>query len=348
MSTTAPTSTPYGFRITGPCTGARKLIDHARAFAAYCAAEVPGGIESEAYLSAFTFGDPFRDHLHSTGSTKGYDGPCGASWLWWDIDRPDTCGGLDAATRDARALCGHLGHAFAVSDDALLVFYSGSKGYHVALPLHPGSGGFAPPPGPMFHRIARRFAEGAAADAAVSIDTGIYDRVRALRAPNSKHPKTGRFKRRLSVEELLHLDTSRIVQLARKPEPFDLPDPDTCPCGFELPAAWNAAADKVEAQAQADAQRRHAIAGGDTQATINRATFDFIREGASTGDRHRLLFSAAANLAQCGASLHLAGQLLNEAALDAGLSPSEVSRQVRCGFDHATGQATAPRKAGAA
>lgn len=329
---------PYGFRIVGPCTAPRKLIDHDRAFAAYCAAEVPGGVDHEAYLSAFTFGHDFRTHLQTTGSTKGYGtslgetagGACGASWLWWDIDRADD---LDAATQDARALCGHLGHAFAVDDDALLCFYSGSKGYHVGLPLPPEVSG----PDPLFHKVARRVAEHVAAEVGITIDTGIYDKVRAFRAPNSKHPKTGRNKRRLTVDQLMHLTPTRIVERAADPEPFDLPTADACCCGFELPAAWNAAAAAVQLQVEADTERRQSIASGQTVATLNRATFDFIRDGATTGDRHRLLFSAAANLAECGASLHLANQLLAEAALDAGLSPSEVSRQIRCGVEHFRG-----------
>ena len=58
----------------------------------------------EAYLSAFTFGDEFRQHLEMRGTTKGYSGPCFAPWLWFDIDRD---GDLEAATRDATALvCG--------------------------------------------------------------------------------------------------------------------------------------------------------------------------------------------------------------------------------------------------
>jgi len=323
------TDTPLGFRITGPCTGERRLIDWHRAFDAYCSADVPGGPRHEAYLSAFTFGDAFRRHLHATGSTRGYDGPCGASWLWWDIDRADD---VEAALGDARTLCVHLGDRFAVADDDLLCFYSGSKGFHVGLPL----AGFAPAPGPMFHRVARRFAEHVAERAAIVIDTGVYDRVRAFRAPNSRHPKTGRHKRRLTVDELLHLPASRIVELAAEPGPFDVADLGDGRCGVDLPATWNEVAGAAQAEAEAQAERRAAVASGDAAARVNRATLDFIRDGASTGDRHRLLFSAAANLTECGAPLHLCRELLTEAALDSGLPPAEVSRQIQCGHEHAT------------
>ncbi len=61
---------------------------------------------------------------------------------------------------------------------------------------------------------------------------------------------------------------------------------------------------------------------------------DFIRGGASSGDRHRLLFRAAANLAEFGCPVALAHELLTEAALDSGLSPSETRRQIDCGLKH--------------
>jgi hypothetical protein len=47
-----------------------------------------------------------------------------------------------------------------------------------------------------------------------------------------------------------------------------------------------------------------------------------------------MLFSAAANLAELGCSFDLASALLSEAALDSGLSPSEVRRQIECGLNH--------------
>ncbi len=335
----------FGFRIVGRCTGERKLIDWHRAFAAYCAADARAGVESEAYLSAFTFGDDFRDHLSRTGTTKGFDGLCGAAWLWFDLDRDEAAGGIEAARRDAAALALHLCDRFALSTDSLLLFYSGSKGFHVGLPL----AGFTPEPGPLFNRIARRFAEQVAATVpgapgapgAVAVDGGVYDKARAFRAPNSKHAKTGRHKRRLTLDELTHLSAARIVELAAKPNPFDVADLGDATCGPELPAAWHAAADAVRAEVKAVNERRAAVLSGDAPLRLNRSTFDFIREGAGAGDRHRLLFSAAANLAEVGAPLHLCRELLGEPALDCGLPPAEVERQIRCGFEHGNGKAGA-------
>jgi hypothetical protein len=46
------------------------------------------------------------------------------------------------------------------------------------------------------------------------------------------------------------------------------------------------------------------------------------------------LFSAAANLAEFGCPPALAHALLTETALDSGLPPNDVRRQIDCGLSH--------------
>jgi hypothetical protein len=315
---------PYGFRIVGPCTGERRLIDHAAAFAAYANCDGRAECHREAYLSAFTFGQDFREHLRRTGTTKGYAGTCAAPFLWWDIDRADN---LDAAREDAARLAVALTERFAVADDVLLLFFSGAKGFHVGLP----TALWTPEPSADFHRVARAFCESVAAAVGVQIDTGVYDKVRAFRAPNSRHPATGLHKRRVTLKDLMHLDAAAILALAKEPAAFEIPTPTGTACDFNLPAEWNRAATQAREQAEAKAQRR---AAGNGAATLNRATLDFIRDGAADGYRHRLLFSAAANLAEFNCPPALAHALLTNAALDCGLPPSDVRRQIECGLAH--------------
>lgn len=153
--------------------------------------------------------------------------------------------------------------------------------------------------------------------------------MRAFRAPNSRHPKTGLHKRRLEFDELLHVTTAAILERAAKPTPFELPEiPPACEVAI---ADWREAADAVGRQAATYRERRATAAGA---ATLNRQTIEFIRGGATVGDRHRLLFSAAANLAEFDCPLALAHALLTESALDCGLSPSDVRRQIECGLSH--------------
>ena len=316
-------ASPYGFRIVGSCQNERRLVDWRTAFAAYSQCDPRAECEREAYLSAFTFGDAFRDHLNATGSTRGYVGECLSPWLWFDIDRDD----IQAATTDSRRLASALVDRFAVAGDELLVFYSGSKGFHVGLPTSLWN----PAPSTSFAATCRRFAESVASAASVAIDSGVYDRVRAFRSPNSRHAKTGRYKRWLSLHELLNLRPERIVSIAAEPEPFDIPEPPAVDANAVR--LWRDAAMDIDQQRIANADRRST----GQRSTLNRTTLDFIRDGASNGERHRLLFSAAANLAEYGCSFDLAMALLGEAALDSGLSPSEVRRQIECGLRHCKG-----------
>lgn len=320
--------TLYGFRIVGSCAGGRKLVDWTRAFSSYCNMTVPGG-GGEAYLSAFTFGDGFRRHLTETGTTKGYESETGSSWLWFDIDRAEADGGIEAAVLDTRALCLGITLEFSITKDAILVFYSGAKGFHVGLPL----GGFAPTPHALFHRVARRVAESISQNVEVSIDCGIYDRVRAFRAPNSRHPKTGRYKRRLTFDEMLYTSAARIVALAENPKAFAVADIADPQCDFELPALWNRTHQDIAREEDHYALERERFAAQGEGGGLNRLTLDFIRNGAIPSTRHRRLYSAAKNLAEHGAPRQLCQVLLREIALDSGLSPNEVDRQIQCGYE---------------
>ena len=64
---------------------------------------------------------------------------------------------------------------------------------------------------------------------------------------------------------------------------------------------------------------------------MNKLTRAFLNGEVEAGDRHRLLYSAAANLAELGCPLPAVRALLTEPALDAGLQPKAVSRQIECG-----------------
>lgn len=314
----------FGFRIVGSCQGERRLVDSAAAFSGYAQCDSRAGVEREAYLSAFAFGDDFAELLTRTGSTRGYTGATWSPWLWFDIDRDE----IEAATLDCRRLVAWLVDRYGLAGDELLIFYSGSKGFHVGLP----TGLWLPEPSRLFHRFCRRLAEAVAAAVGVAVDVGVYDAVRAFRAPNSRHPKTGRHKRRLTLDELLGLKPARIIELAGSPERFDLP-PAPQPNG-QAGRDWQQAVGVVEGQLAAAATRRQS---GAVPAALNRSTQAFIRDGAEPGDRHRLLFAAAANLAEFGCSFELAFALLSEAALDSGLRPAEVRRQIECGLAHNRG-----------
>jgi hypothetical protein len=323
---------PFGFLIRGATTEARRLVDHVAAFRAFAACDERAAVDQEAYLSAFAFGEDFRQLLDDTGSCRGFTGACWSAWHWFDIDAADN---VQRALDGARRLAAGLLERYQLDDKDLLAFFSGFKGFHVGLSTLLWNAS----PSPDFHRHAKRFAEVLAADLRVSIDLGVYDRVRPFRAPNSKHTKTGLHKRRLSFDELMKLSLDGILQLAATPAPFELPTPPG-PCE-QAAADWQAAMTWVCQQTEVKSQRRAAAASGTP--TLNRSTLVFIRDGADQGDRHRLLFSAAANLSEFGCPPALAHALLSEAALDSGLPPADVRRQIDCGLAYqGEGMAVAP------
>ncbi len=317
-----------GFRVVGPLDGPRRRIHHPTAFDAYRMCDPRAVNGEEAYLSAFCFDAAFSEHLAATGSTKGFSGATWAPLIYFDVDRDR----IDEAFDDTKKLVNSLVERHAVSPECLLVFFSGSKGFHAALPTEL----FSPSPMEGFHRITREFAQQIAEQANVLIDTGVYDPVRAFRAPSSRHPKTGLFKRVLPAEKLGAMTADDCLTLALKPEPFDWPVVDGAP--DTLAALWETAARRVATEAEASAQRRADIAAGKTKAKLNDLTRRLLAgEPMEKGERHKRIYSAAANLAELGVPLHAAHELLMEVGRDSGLPPNDVFRAIENGHERAVG-----------
>jgi hypothetical protein len=320
-------SHPHGFRIVGPCTGDRRRVDAGTAFRAYCACDARANVEAEAYLSAFQFAGDFAEHLARTGSPAGFAGSTWAPFVWLDVDRDESAGGVARALADTKRLVDTLDERFGVPRCVLVPFVSGGKGMHLGVP----TALWAPPASADFHAVARQFAEMIAAEAGVAVDVGVFDRVRAFRAPNSRHPKSGLHKRYVPVDMLDVITVDGMLDMARTPEPFDLPSPDGVESTDMLVAVWDRAARAGAKKAAAAEQRRQEVASGDRAGSVNRATRAFLNGEVEAGDRHRLLYSAAANLTEVGCSLAAVRALLTEPALDLGLPPKDVARGIENG-----------------
>lgn len=321
------TTHPHGFRIVGPCTGDRRRVDAATAFRAYCHCDARANVEAEAYLSAFQFDGTFAEHLARTGSPAGFNGSTWAHYLWADFDRDDAAGGLARALADLRLFVDTLDETYAVPRGVLLPFVSGGKGFHCGIP----TALFAPAASPNFHAVARQFVETIATEAKVAVDVCVFDRVRAFRAPNSRHPKTGLHKRFVPVEILDTVTLDGVLEMARQPQPFDMPSTDGVESADMLVAVWDAAGRAVAGAAAAAEQRRVEIANGDRAVTLNRKTRAFLNGEVEVGERHPRLYSAAANLAELGCPLPAVRALLTEPALDLGLPPKDVARAIENG-----------------
>ena len=120
--------------------------------AGYCSCDPAVDVEREAYLSAFQFGEDFRQLPIDWLDRPGFFGPCWSPWLWFDIDAEED---LERAATNTRMLCTVLDGRYEVGEAELLIFFSGSKGFHVGLP----TALWSPEPSVMFHKTARRFAE---------------------------------------------------------------------------------------------------------------------------------------------------------------------------------------------
>ena len=247
----------YGFRVVGGVNELRRLVHATAAFVAHCTADPKAEPDCESYLSAFEYGDDFRSYFESRNTPRGYAGSCSSPWLWFDLDRDDPANALG----DLRRLLGGLLFRYSEFDeDDLLVFFSGNKGFHIGLPLT-----HMPSPSAVFHLVCRKMAEGLAGTANVRIDSAIYDRVRLLRAPNSRHPKTGLHKRRFTHDELMGLNIDRIRELAAEPVGFDLGTVSATPP--QLLADWQAAEAEVH-----EHRAVCAVAGAGSAERLNRDT----------------------------------------------------------------------------
>jgi len=309
-----------GAFVLGAPTSPRVLVHHEDLFVAYADGTMAErGEDREAYLSHFVFGEELqRYYAANRNSVAGFAGPCWCRWLVLDIDRPDLA--------DARRLVMYLRQRYDTDD--VLIYFSGAKGLHVAVELVHN-----PPPSVGFPAVAKAFAENIARAAGVAIDLAIYDRNHIIRLPNTRHPKTGLYKRRIDADDLLRLDIEGIRRHAAHPAGDGLPTwrGDTA----RLAADWqNAEAETARATEGRTATYRDSRP--DERAP--RYLIEFLRFGVESGERATMLFRASAWLAEQGAPPSLVFALLTEPGLDCGLSPSETARQIKCGIEHALRQ----------
>ncbi len=314
-----------GVAVDGSPESPRHLVDWRRTLDAY--ADLSAGIDPtrEGYLSHFVFGpDMAAHHRDNGGSVKGFAGSCWCKWLTFDIDRPELADALAAAKR----LVAFLTQRFPEIDGALPVYFSGRKGFHVGLELP------EPEPSPVFNDVAKTLADGLATAAGVAIDLSIYDRNRIIRLPNSRHAKTGLYKRRIDADDLVRMSVEQVLERARHPAGDGIRS-----VGDRLPTVlrdWETAARLTAERGRERAVIRRDAAAGELRAP--KYLHEFIRFGVAEGERALTLFRCAAALAELGCPPAAVAAVLDEPGRDNGLTPSEVRRQIQCGIDHARRQ----------
>lgn len=192
--------------------------------------EVPALIESfnhhGCYATYFFYSDEVLTYMSAqaeqTGPTiAGYDGKVWAPFFPIDLDHPEFVPALEAA----RYLTGFFKNHWGVGAEALQIYFSGSKGFHLMLDTRL-FGKIAPAKTLplLFDSMRRHLAHELPESLRDTMDLAIKDRVRLLRLPNSQHERSKLYKVLLTFDELSSLDPREIRRQAREMRPLTATD----------------------------------------------------------------------------------------------------------------------------
>ncbi|MFC1527536.1 primase C-terminal domain-containing protein [Candidatus Neomarinimicrobiota bacterium] len=178
----------------------------------------------DCYKTYFRFDSSYITHFKKNGrSISQYQGKCISDYIPIDIDRKN----LDESLIICRDLIKYLQHDFDVTLDSLVIYFSGSKGFHIGIPISL-LGDIEPS-----ENLPLRFKKFVLSFGNWGFDTKIYDKARLWRFENSINSKSGLYKIRLWDRELLDLSIDEIKELAKKSrDNSDFPsynETDACP-----------------------------------------------------------------------------------------------------------------------
>jgi hypothetical protein len=183
--------------------------------------EVPALVESferyGCYATYFFYSDEVLTYMSaqaeaSTPTIAGYEGKVWAPFLPIDLDHPDLAPALEAA----RYLSSFLLERWQVDPNAMQIYFSGAKGFHLMLDTRV-FGKILPSKNlPLiFDSLRRHLALEIPEPFRNTVDLAIKDRVRLLRLPNTIHEKSKLYKVSLSLDELRRLSSAEIRECAQ-------------------------------------------------------------------------------------------------------------------------------------
>ncbi len=190
--------------------------------------EVPVLVESfkryGCYATYFFYSDELLSYMsaqESAPTIAGYKGKVLAPFFPIDLDHPDMSPALVAARR----LTGFLLERWQIDSNAIQIYFSGAKGFHLMLDTRI-FGKILPSKNlPLvFDSLRRHLALELPENLRETIDLGIKDRLRLLRLPNTIHEKSKLYKVNVSLEELQRLTPPEIRECARSPRPLIITD----------------------------------------------------------------------------------------------------------------------------
>lgn len=192
--------------------------------------EVPALVDSfkhyGCYSTYFFFSDEVLTYMSAqpggaAPSIAGYEGRVWAPYLPLDLDHPELVPAQEAAKR----LVDLFLAKWKIEQNALQIYFSGAKGFHLLLDTRL-FGRVAPAKSlpVIFDSVRRHLAQELPEPLRSTVDLTIKDRVRLLRLPNTVHEKSKLYKMILSPTELANLRPQQIRDLARQPRPLTLTD----------------------------------------------------------------------------------------------------------------------------
>jgi hypothetical protein len=300
---------------------------------AYELATAPG-MNSETHISAYQYSqDAIEYQASHKGSIANYRAPVWSRWLTIDLDGEN---GVEDVLELARIIVAALAR-LGVPEKSLLVFFSGRRGIHIQFPSTLAGArprlGFEAVAGHFCQLLAdlallarvpqesRDRRDAVAGFKATPLDWHLYSPNALVRAPNTLHSDSKRFKIRLSLEELLHNSADEIRALAQDIRTYLSPQWRYGACDL-LARCWDMA-EKIQA---ARSKRLESLGDGDR--LIFQDTLDFIHHGAPAGTRANRLFRAAMNLLDFRCPRSLLFALLGPPAEMSGLSINEIRDQL--------------------
>lgn len=168
--------------------------------------------KKDVYLSMFRFTDEIQQYIKENSTIRGYEGMAFSDWLYIDIDDSD----LEGARRKTIATMQNIEDA-GIDLATCRAWFSGSKGFHLAIP----SLYFFPHPSTDLPKRFRRMAQ----YLSPHCDSAIYNTTRIFRLENTINTKSGLYKVELYPSEIVNGSVESIKEIAKHPrEALDIDD----------------------------------------------------------------------------------------------------------------------------
>ena len=180
----------------------------------------------ECYTTLFRYSKEILEHMkknvrNGKASVAGYPGKVWAPFFVMDVDSES----LKEALEVSRQIAGYFLSYWGLSQENLLVYFSGSAGFHVLIDTR-AFGKIEPSENLhlVFSEMRKEIAGQAKVKKRDAVDCTIKDKVRLFRVVNTINAKSGLYKVRLSLQELFKCSLEDIKDKAKKSQPVYFTD----------------------------------------------------------------------------------------------------------------------------